>query len=306
MGAPFEGIDAYGIYSAFGAARGIVDRPPVDGLFYTDDTQMMIGVAEALVADGRIVEDTLVARFAANFDPDRGYGPSARRVIEAAREGGDWRHLAATLLPGGSLGNGAAMRSAPVGLTFRDDPGRLWVEAERSALPTHRHPIGIEGAQVIALAVAIALRGGPFDRRAFFGELRGHAVTEEFRRQLEIAGELSADDSVAPFGSTLRADESVVTALACFAAAPDSFEDAVSRAIALGGDTDTVAAMAGAVSGAFLGVGALSAAAAGDAGGRAAGPPLHRVARDAARVGVIRCTDCAFAHHGIYPVERIR
>ena len=55
LGAPFEGIDAYGIYSAFGPAREIVDRPPVESLFYTDDTQMMIGVADALARDGRIV-----------------------------------------------------------------------------------------------------------------------------------------------------------------------------------------------------------------------------------------------------------
>src|SRR3954471_14924622 len=114
LGAPFEGIDAYGIYHAFGTARAIVERPPVDALCYTDDTQMMIGIAEALLEDGRIVEETLVRHFAENFDINRGYGPAARRVIEAARAGEDWRLLSRTLLPGGSLGHGAAMRVAPV------------------------------------------------------------------------------------------------------------------------------------------------------------------------------------------------
>jgi poly(ADP-ribose) glycohydrolase ARH3 len=260
LGAPFEGIDAYGIYSAFGPARKIVERPPVDALFYTDDTQTMIGVAEALLADNSIVERTLVSRFVHHFDPDRGYGPATRKVIEAARDGGDeWRPLSETLLPGGSLGNGAAMRVAPVGLVFRNDLDRVRAEAERSALPTHRHPVGIEGAQLVAHAIAIACRGAPFDRVAFFRELHARARTPEFRYQLDIAAKLADDDSVAPFGSTLRADESVVTALACFAFSPDSYEDAVARAIGLGGDTDTVAAMAGAISGAFLGIEAIPA-----------------------------------------------
>jgi poly(ADP-ribose) glycohydrolase ARH3 len=149
------------------------------------------------------------------------------------------------------------MRVAPVGLVFRDDPDRLWAEAELSALPTHRHPIGVEAAQLVALAVGIACRGGPFDRAAFFGELLARARTEEFRWQLAAAARLAPDDPLAPFGSSIRADRSAVTALACFAADPHSYEDVVARAIGLGDDTDTVAAMAGAVSGAYLGVGAV-------------------------------------------------
>src|SRR5688500_18049419 len=74
LGAPFEGLDAYGIYTAFGFARRIIDHPPVDVLTYTDDTQMMIGVAETLARDGRIVEETLMRAFAANFDRGRGTG----------------------------------------------------------------------------------------------------------------------------------------------------------------------------------------------------------------------------------------
>jgi poly(ADP-ribose) glycohydrolase ARH3 len=255
LGAPFEGIDAYGIYSAFGPARSIVDHPPVDVLCYTDDTQMMIGVAEALLADGRIVEPALMRRFAANFDPARGYGPSARHVIEAARDGGDWEALSRSILPGGSLGNGAAMRVAPLGLAFRDSPDRVWAEAKRSALPTHRHPVGIEGAQLVALAVCLAVHASnPFDRASFFDALRSRAQTEPFQWQLRAAAALGPDDSVATFGSTLRADESVVTAIACFASAPDSYEQTIARCISLGGDTDTVAAMAGAIAGARLGV----------------------------------------------------
>ena len=87
------------------------------------------------------------------------------------KEGNDWRTLAATLLPGGSFGNGAAMRVAPVGLVFADLPDELWEQARLSALPTHTHLLGIEGAQLLAFAVAWALRTSTFDRKQLWRDL---------------------------------------------------------------------------------------------------------------------------------------
>jgi len=257
LGSPFEGLDAYGIYSAFGSARRIVARPPVAALTYTDDTQMTIAVAETLLRDGRVDPDRLMAAFVENYDPGRGYGQGARRVLEAAGTGGDWRELSRSQFPGGSLGNGAAMRVAPVGLAFRHDPDRVMDEARLSALPTHQHPVGIEGAQLIALAVALASRAESFDRAAFYAELLARSATDESRYQLTVAAALAPTDSPAGLGSSIRADRSVVTAIACFVADPQSYEGAVARAIGLGDDTDTVAAMAGAISGAYLGAGAV-------------------------------------------------
>jgi poly(ADP-ribose) glycohydrolase ARH3 len=167
--------------------------------------------------------------------------------------GGDWRRLAETIFPGGSLGNGAAMRAAPVGLLFHDNLEKVAEQAAITARPTHVHPIGIEGAQLIALAVALATRGEPFERRAFFDELLRYAQTEEFRYQLTHAAAWTPSDPVGMFGSSLPADRSVVTAIACFAATPDSYASVMASAIALGDDTDTVAAMAGGICGAHLG-----------------------------------------------------
>jgi poly(ADP-ribose) glycohydrolase ARH3 len=59
------------------------------------------------------------------------------------------------------------------------------------------------------------------------------------------------------FGNGIEAQSSVVTAIACFGLTPDSFEQTIANAVLLGGDTDTIAAMAGAVSGAYLGTSAL-------------------------------------------------
>jgi poly(ADP-ribose) glycohydrolase ARH3 len=219
----------------------------------------MIAVAETLTADGNISEDALGRTFVAHYDPQRGYGSGARRILEAMAAGGDGRHLAATIFPGGSLGNGAAMRAAPIGLFFCHDRAALWEQARRSALPTHVHPLGIEGAQLFALAVALVVSEEGFDRRTFYRTLLEHSQSEEFRWALTAASKLRRRHSLSFLGSSLEAHRSVVTAIACFTAGPDGYEEVVARAISLGDDTDTLAAMAGALAGAHLGVAAVPA-----------------------------------------------
>jgi poly(ADP-ribose) glycohydrolase ARH3 len=218
---------------------------------------MMIGVAETLIAHGEICQDTLCRLFAANYEPDRGYGAGARRILECLAEGGDWQLLAETIFPGGSFGNGAAMRVAPVGLLFCHDLERVADQARASAWPTHRHPLGIEGAQLLALAVAVAAQGPPLERARLYDALEEHCQSEEFRWQVRAARKLRRQHSVGFLGNSLPAHRSVVTAIACFTTSPESFQGAVAKAIALGDDTDTLAAMAGALSGAHLGLEAI-------------------------------------------------
>lgn len=259
LGAPYEGLTAQDIFFQFGTPDKLVRNPSGDTLYYTDDTEMMIGVAETLIDCGRVEEERLCRAFVENYHAERGYGQAARKVLEAMATGGDWRTLTATLLPGGSFGNGAAMRVAPVGLLFRDRPQELWEQARLSALPTHTHPLGIEGAQILAAAVAHASKATAFDRKAFYRELLELATTEEFRWALGVAAKLKPADAVSGLGSTLHAHRSVVTSIACFAATPGDFEFAIGRAIGLGDDTDTVAPMTGALVGAFAGVGEIPA-----------------------------------------------
>lgn len=90
---------------------------------------MAIGIAETLIACGQVDKDTLCTRFAANYVPQRGYGRGARIVLQAMCDGEDHQFWAETTFPGGSLGNGAAMRVAPVGLLFRDDHDAVWEQA---------------------------------------------------------------------------------------------------------------------------------------------------------------------------------
>ncbi len=214
---------------------------------------MAIGVCEALIERGEIVEEVLCRAFVANYVPSRGYGRGARAVLDAMEDGRDHRQVAEQHFPGGSFGNGAAMRVAPVGLLFRDDRRRLWEQARLSALPTHLHPLGVEGARLTALAVALCSRAEQFDRSSFFAELLAACESGEYRAKLEAAARVQGPNDLAELGNRIEALHSVPTAIASFALTPESFEATIGNVIFLGGDTDTLAAMAGALSGAYLG-----------------------------------------------------
>lgn len=184
LGGKFEAQTTEAIRTRFCSTEALFAYPQEE-IWNTDDTQMAIGVTETLVAHGEIVEARLCEAFVANYVPSRGYGRGARAVLEAMEEGRDYRAVAERYFPGGSYGNGAAMRVAPVGLLFRDDRDRLWEQARLSALPTHVHPLGIEGAQLLALAVALASHASRFDRDAFFAALLSASQSPEYRERID-------------------------------------------------------------------------------------------------------------------------
>lgn len=234
---------------------------------YTDDTQMMIALAESLIARGRIEGDDLARAFLDAYDADRGYGRGTRRVFELWRQGVPVGAAAGQVFDGrGSRGNGAAMRIAPVAVFFRDDPDRLCAEAAASARVTHAHAVGVDGAVVQAAAIGAALRGDDILLVALAA-----AQTPDVRRALENVQALlsvgregpqegwragTPGEARARLSSSPDIAESVAAALYS-ALANDRFEAALRFGVRLGGDTDTVAAMAGAVAGARDGYGAI-------------------------------------------------
>jgi poly(ADP-ribose) glycohydrolase ARH3 len=259
LGAAWEGLDPYLIYK-LGPADKIVAHDGGETIFYTDDTQMTIGIVQALLDRGEIEKHALAKHFAANYHPDRAYGQGARQIINAIGAGDDWERVAAEVFQGkGSLGNGAAMRVAPLGLYFAPDLDVVARQAALSASPTHCHEIGVDGARLMAVAAALAAmsNGQPFQRDMFLHELLSVAQTEECQWQIGHAMKLGPLDSLGSFGNSLEAHRSVMTSIMCFANAPDSYCEAVSRAIGQGNDVDTLAAMAGALSGARLGISAI-------------------------------------------------
>ncbi|WP_369199353.1 ADP-ribosylglycohydrolase family protein [Streptomyces sp. PU-14G] len=129
---------------------------------WTDDTEMAASLVAVLARHGSADQNALATSFATNHDFDRGYGPAVNRMLRLIRqEGGDWRELASSLFDGqGSWGNGGAMRVAPLGAWFADDPDRAADEAARSAEVTHRHPEAVAGTRAVAAAAALVAADG--------------------------------------------------------------------------------------------------------------------------------------------------
>jgi poly(ADP-ribose) glycohydrolase ARH3 len=226
---------------------------------YTDDTEMMIVLAESLLEHGCVEDESLATAFLERCDPSRGYGAGTLQVLALWRQGVPVDAAPRRLFDGeGSLGNGAAMRIAPVAVLFADAPQRLRAQAERSARLTHAHPLAIDAAVAQAAAIAAALRG-----EDILAAGRGAARQPELRSRLERAAVLLESEpgpaAVADLlGNSAIGHESVPTAM--FAAASQGgFEEAVSFAVRCGGDTDTLGAMAGALAGAAHGASAIPA-----------------------------------------------
>lgn len=256
LGGRFEARSAESVRERFPTVESLINYTQ-DEIWYTDDTQMAIGIAQTLIEHGEIIEERLCKAWVHNYVPSRGYGRGARAVLEAIEAGADHRTVAAEYFPGGSYGNGAAMRVAPIGLMFCAHDARLGEQARLSAVATHVHPLGIEGAQLVARAVAYACRARHFERNAYFDQLKASCSTPEFRDRLSLAERIESAEDLARLGNGIEALESAVTAIASFALTPQSYADTIANVIFLGGDTDTTAAMAGAISGAFLGIEAI-------------------------------------------------
>ncbi len=233
-------------------------------LRYTDDTHMTIGVAESLIACKGFDGSHMVQRFIANYDdePWRGYAPGPPKIFELIKQGQSWNKAAAEIYPDGSFGNGAAMRVSPLGLFYWDNHARLIEAVYHASRITHHNPLGVEGAILQAIAVALAVEESPtssFDAQLFVSNLLGYATEDIYRSKIGNMGSLLAcsDDKqriVELFGHGVEAFNSVPAAIFSFLSNHRSFISTVTYAISLGGDTDTIASMAGAVSGAYLGI----------------------------------------------------
>ncbi|MBN1455205.1 MAG: ADP-ribosylglycohydrolase family protein [Methanomicrobia archaeon] len=255
LGAPLEGWSSERITRVYGDAGRLA---LVEGR-YSDDTEQMIGVAESLLIikgfDGADMARTLVQ----NMNPKRGYGPGSRAAFERLRAGERWDEAAQHLFGGmGSYGNGAAMRIAPIGLLYHDNPKKLREVAYRSSQITHTHELGKEGAALQAFAIALAVRN---EREEMQPQLEAFVQQDVFKQKLRrmerlLRTEASSGEVIAELGNGMAAFDSVPTAIYSFLRFED-FEHSVDFAIRLGGDTDTIGAMTGAICGAYYGAQAI-------------------------------------------------
>ena len=193
---------------------------------FTDDSVLTVAIADALLT-GRSYLDTV-----------RDWG---RRYPHAGYGGAFFEWLcAADPQPYHSWGNGSAMRVSPVGWAF-DSEDEVLRQARLSAAITHDHPEGIKGAQATALAVYLARTGA-------------EKATIRARIQTPFGYDLAGTvDALRPgYMFDVSCQGSVPAALIAFLDA-ESYEETVRNAVSLGGDSDTLACIAGGIAEAFYG-----------------------------------------------------
>jgi ADP-ribosylglycohydrolase len=220
---------------------------------WTDDTAMALCLAESLLARGGLDERDLLERFlrwyrlGENGCGGCGTGISLKtRGLLEAFERSRTLDVAATVQ---NAGNGCIMRLAPVAIRFRSDAEQARRSAGRQAAVTHGAVAAIAAATLLADLLLLALGSG--DRGVVLGAAQacGDPVLDALRcdHKLRARGTIS---------SAPRALDTLDAALCCLAQT-ESFEEAVIAAVNLGGDSDTIGAVAGQLAGALYGASAI-------------------------------------------------
>ncbi|GAB2765781.1 ADP-ribosylglycohydrolase family protein [Salinimicrobium soli] len=191
---------------------------------FTDDTVLTIAVADALLNNKDYTESF---QYWGRKYSWAGYGRNFR----------EWM-FAENPKPYNSWGNGSAMRVSPIAYAF-DHLVQVMEEAKNSAIVTHDHPEGIKGAQAIAAAVFLARTGKTKQEIREF-------ITKEFDYDLDR----SIEEIRPEYKFDVSCQGSVPEAIICFLDS-SSYESAIRLAISLGGDSDTIACMAGSIAEAF-------------------------------------------------------
>ncbi|MBE6665129.1 MAG: ADP-ribosylglycohydrolase [Ruminococcaceae bacterium] len=205
------------------------------GCHFTDDSVMTLAVAKALLQydktqDLKVFQDILITSMHTygNAYPYAGYGGNF-----------SWWLIKKSRLPYQSFGNGSAMRVSPIGW-YANSLEEVLSLAKVSAEVTHNHPDGIKGAVVTAGSVYLAKTG---------------ASKEKIKKFIESYYPLNFTlDEIRPsYTFDVSCSGSVPQAMQAFLES-DSFEDTVRNAVSIGGDSDTIAAIAGSVAEAFYGM----------------------------------------------------
>ena len=242
MGAPFEGSPKI---------HQIPERMTGGGPFstrrgeYTDDTLQMIALAETLITCHRFSGIDFMSRLLRIYElhPEF-FGPTTREVLERLKEGAS-PESAVSGISGSGRTNGAVMRGAPIGIFYR--PGNARIISKQAAATTHPHPVAGATSGVVNEMISILCRGGSKEE-AFFTALTSCENTEVKNRIALL--------SATPLIPSLDALDAAHVAITCFME-EDTFAGMIQTAISHGGDTDTTAAICGALGGAFLGAGGI-------------------------------------------------
>lgn len=189
---------------------------------FTDDTTMSLAIADALLQN-KSYESCL--HHYGNQYWGVGYGGNFKKWLKTPID---------EIAPYNSFGNGSAMRVGAVAWAFNSEKSILQ-EAKKTALPTHNHIEGIKGAQAIALAIFMARKGRSKEW-----------IKAQVQTKMGYDLERTISEIRPNYGFDVTCQGSVPESILCFLES-NSVEDAIRLAVSMGGDTDTMAAIAGGI-----------------------------------------------------------
>ncbi|HMA85621.1 MAG TPA: ADP-ribosylglycohydrolase family protein [Desulfosalsimonadaceae bacterium] len=191
---------------------------------FTDDTVLTVAVADAIIKKNDY--QSALKTYGRAY-PDAGFGMLFFNWL-----------FSADSQPYNSFGNGSAMRVSPVGFAF-DTREEVLAEAEKCAAMTHNHPQGIAGAQAVALAVWMAWQ-----------DASKNEIKQEIETRFGYDLNRRLDDIRPGYSFDVTCQGSVPEALIAFYESED-LEDAIRKAISLGGDSDTLGCITGGIAQAY-------------------------------------------------------
>jgi len=285
LGYQCEYLGVREIVKKFGS-RGVTDfsdesyqRTEKDGrkiYLHSDDTQMNNATARALVRASNepfsidnvmkyVVEEYL--KWFNDQENNRLPGVTCMTGCSNLEKGYLWRESGVV----DSKGNGAAMRTSPIGLFYRTDLDKLIDVSIAASQCTHAHPTGITAGVVSAYLTNLALKGEDPNTyvektRDLLGKLEDRGInTSEFSEKIKLVEPFKKYKSqpeiamnrlgISYLGNT--GEEAVAMALYAFLNSPNDYVKTVHLAVNIDGDSDTVGAIAGAISGAYNGIQAI-------------------------------------------------
>jgi ADP-ribosylglycohydrolase len=198
-----------------------------DSCHITDDTILTLALCDSLLSGKSYKE--LMREYYIRY-PHAGYGGSFKKFAQGVIDG-----------PYNSYGNGSAMRTSPVGIAF-NTLEEVLLKAEEYAYVTHNHPEGIKGAQAVSAAIFLARTGS--DK----GYIQNY-IQETFEYDLSR----TCDDIRPDYKFDVTCQGTVPEAVKAYLEGYD-FESSIRLAVSLGGDSDTLTSITGAISGVFYGV----------------------------------------------------
>lgn len=280
LGRPFEGLIRMRIHPKFKNFKEFIENNKKLFKTYTDDTQLTLHTAQALIDGWGFKVDYLIREFIKWLDdPPIGPGFGCLSSIQKLKYGIDWKDATSK-----SGGNGTAMRVSPIGLFYCKDPKALEHAAIQSSIVTHSHPAASAGALVTAKAIAYLIDKKPnakFSIDNFFDYIKAPLINsndivwQEFikilntlKENLDIPIEaglikFSQIGVKSPFfieeylGKAFvhpYAISTVTCAVFIFLKCLSSFEECIFELATAGGDSDTVAAIGGSLAGSYFGI----------------------------------------------------